>query len=392
MPNDHAKLSPSGASRWLECTPSANREAAYPDRTNDAAEEGTVAHAIAEIQLLREFKLEGYRSTARALKYLKASDFYNATMQEYVDDYVAYVVEVYNAIKKHTPDAVIHIEKRIDLTTFIPEGFGTGDAVIVGEGVAHMIDLKYGKGVSVAAEDNSQLKIYGLGILDEYKFVYGLKEVNLHIYQPRMGNISSWTVSAATLLNWGLNYLRDRAALAFKGEGEFVAGSHCKFCRFAGECKALAEYNLEITKHDFRDANKLSDADIAEILSKADAIKSWLNTIEKHALQYVLGGGLIPNYKVVEGRSNRTLPKENVPKVKRALTKLGLKKADMVTEKLISLTDMEKKVGRKVFAEKMAHFFVKPQGKPTLVTSDDKREEYAPSSVQDFEGLEGVNK
>lgn len=386
----HAKLSPSASSRWLKCTRSAGIEAQYEDRSSEAADEGSLAHALAECLLGMEF---GFTTPAKGkaeLNRLKKEKHYSKTMQEYVDDYVNYVIEAYNAIRKDTPDAVISIEEQIDLQAFVPEGFGTGDVVIVGAGIAHLIDLKYGKGVEVAAENNSQLKTYGAGILEEYSFTYSIKTVSLTIYQPRMGNISTWTIDAEALRHWAETVLAPQAKKAFNNEGEFVAGEHCKFCKFAPECKALAEYNLTLNRFDFADPERLTASDISEILAASSNFKSWLKMIEDFAFKTIAEGGIIPDYKIVEGRSTRQLPEGNVEKIKKVLRSLGLKKEDIIEEKLITITKMESLVGKKLFNEKAGSLLVKPQGSPTLVPASDKRPDFVFSSANDFTETEGI--
>lgn len=241
----HAVLSPSAASRWLACTPSARLEERFPDNAGDFAKEGTLAHAFGETFLLGLILGENAsKEVSDRLENLRNEEFYSIELEDYADEYAAFVWEEFCRIRKETPDAVLRIEEKIDLTEYVPDGFGTGDAVIIADGTLTVIDLKYGKGVKVSAVENKQMMLYALGTLRRYELLYGIDKVRMIIYQPRLGNVSEWEADVPEIKSWAKNYLVPRAAMAFKGEGDFVPGDHCRFCRAKALCKALAERTL----------------------------------------------------------------------------------------------------------------------------------------------------
>jgi hypothetical protein len=381
----HALLSPSAASRWLTCTPSVRLEEAFPDRTSEAAEEGTLAHSLGELIILNTLGLMTKKAYASKLKEIKADKFYNETMQQHCEDYAAFVVERYNEALSRNSDAQIVLEKQIDLTKYLPEGFGTGDVVIVSDDLLEIIDLKYGKGVPVSSEKNKQLMLYGLGVLESYDFLYDIKEVRLTIFQPRIDNTSSWSIDAAELRTWGEEFVIPTAKAAFEGTGEFVVGDHCRFCKAKAQCRALADYNLELAKYDFKAGNLLSDEEVSDILKRADFFTKWISAVEDFALlEAVNNDKHWPGFKLVEGRSNRQYSDES--KVAGVYSGQGLSEEDYYNRKLKGITDMEKKLGKKTFDELVGPLLIKPAGKPTLVPETDKRPEYhsAKGAASDF--------
>jgi hypothetical protein len=237
----HAILSPSGASRWLACTPSARLEAALPDKAGQAAAEGTLAHSIGEWMIKHKAGMVSKAKYNTYLKNLIAHDLYDNSMLDHCEDYAAYVIETFNAAKVRTKDAVIMVETKLDLTKYVPEGFGTGDVIIVADHIMDFIDLKYGKGVQVSAEENKQLMLYALGALEMFDYLYDIHTIRMHIYQPRMDNISVFEIGVGELVYWAEEELTPKAKLAFAGEGEFCVGKHCQFCRARPTCKAHAD-------------------------------------------------------------------------------------------------------------------------------------------------------
>jgi len=387
--NGHALLGPSGASRWMACTPSARLEEKFPDKTSEAAEEGTTAHELGEI-LLRTFTKEYTKRRSNSLlKKLKESKYYNNEMQDAIDNYAAFIVERFEAAKERTPDAVLLIEQKLDLTEYIPESFGTGDCVIIADGTLDIIDLKYGKGVMVSCENNKQMRLYGLGALREFDFMYDIDTVRMTIYQPRLDNISSSEISVAELEEWAREELTPKAQLAWEGKGEFVPGDHCGFCKARVQCRALAEFNLELAKHEFADPELLSDEEIAEILDKAAQFKKWIGSIETYALtEAVDNGKQWPGYKLVEGRSNRVYSDQDA--VAQALTDAGIEETIIYTRSLLGITAMEKAITKKTFETILGDLVIKPQGKPTLVPASDKRPAWNSyeSAVNDFSNIQ----
>ena len=380
----HAILSPSGASRWLNCPPSARLEQSFPDSSGEAAKEGTLAHELGE-NLLRVTLLPDPTLDSNWTR-IQKDPLFTSDMWEHASNYANYVLEAFNAAKAITKDAVIQIEAQLNLTDYVPEGFGTGDAVIIADGTMDIIDLKYGKGVNVSCENNKQMMLYALGGLREFDYMYDIQNVRMTIYQPRMDNISTYEMSVKDLQEWAENVLKPIAKLAFEGKGEFKVGDHCRFCRAKAACKANANENLELTKYDFAESVLLTDAEVADILSRASAFKSWLTSVEEMALtEAVEKGKNWPGYKLVEGRSNRVYMDED--KVALALTREGFGEDEIYLKKLLGITAMEKAITKKTFESVLGGLVIKPAGKPTLVAESDKRSAWnsAESAKSDFQ-------
>jgi hypothetical protein len=324
------------------------------------------------------------------MEFTKTSKYFGIEMKEYIDTYVSYVMERYNEARAKTPDAVILLEQKVDLREFVPDGFGTRDVAIVADKKLLMIDLKYGKGVRVSAEENKQLMIYALGTIREFELLYDIEEIEMVIHQPRLDAISSYTISVDELLTWGDEFVKPKAALAFAGEGAYVAGDHCKFCKARNECRALADYMLDAVVADFADdvkadeyapSNLLTPEEVTKVLQRADAIKSWLKGVEEFALATALDGSREwPGFKLVEGRSNRKITDHT--KAVEALSGVGFSEAVLYKPKeMVSITELEKVVGKKQLTEVLGSLIVKPEGAPTLVPQSDKRAPLAPKAT-----------
>ncbi len=381
----HAVLSPSAASRWLACTPSARLETQFPDKAGDPALEGTLAHEFGELKLRHFNRQINYADYDKRRLELIQNKFYSDALEDYADGYATFVWEKYQMSKRTTSDAVLHIEEIIDLTAYVPEGFGTGDAVILTDGILEIIDLKYGKGVPVSAVENKQMMLYALGALDMFGFMYAVHTVRMTIYQPRLDNISEWEMSVEELTTWGMSELAPRAKMAYAGEGNFVPGKHCQFCRAKAQCRALAEKNLEAAKYEFEDASLLSDSEISKVLSQVDIIKNWVTAVEEYALQAALNGKKFPGFKLVEGRSIRKYSDEKM--VADRLIENGYKESIIYEPaKLKTITAMEKLVTKKAFTILLGDLIIKPQGKPTLAPELDKRQEWN-SAENDFKNV-----
>jgi len=373
----HALLSASGAHRWMVCTPSAVFEEQFKqdEQTSVYAEEGTFAHELAEAILrfgYASIRLE-VDKFAQEMARLKKSDFYSFEMQEEVEKYTDYVSEIYRSAKAKDKYSELRVEDKFDLSQWIPEGFGTNDAVVLVWDEMHVCDLKFGKGVKVSATDNDQLKLYALGALEKHGLSFNIEKVVLHIVQPRIGNFSTFELSVAELMYWAEKEVKVKAALAFEGKGEFVPGDHCRFCKAAVRCKALADKNLEIAKYEFREPNELTDSDLLDIFERVDPFIKWANSIQAFVLSEALKGKVWHGYKLVEGRSNRQI--SNEAKALEALQKAGFTLDKVVNTKIKGLGDLEKLLGKKEFAAVLNPFVTKPGGKPTLVTVDDPRPE-----------------
>lgn len=376
----HAVLSPSAASRWLTCTPSARLELQFPDKAGDYAKEGTLAHLFGELFLRQKQGEDMSELIAKA----RENEFYSSEMETHAEDYAALVWEKYEIARKATPDAVLLVEERIDLTAYVPDGFGTGDSVIIADDLLDIIDLKYGKGVSVSAKNNKQMMLYALGALLKYSIMYGVNRVRMTTYQPRIGNVSEWTLGAADLLEWAESELKQRAKMAFDGIGDFVPGEHCRFCRAKAVCKALAEQNLSVAKEEFLQVSLLTPEQVAEILPKLDGLVNWANAVEEYALDQALQGVKFPGFKIVEGRSIRKYSDDK--KVAERLEANGYGDIIYKPKELKTITTLEKALTKKGFEALVGDLIIKPAGKPTLVPESDKRPEWS-SAEEDFKGV-----
>jgi hypothetical protein len=359
--NSHAVLSASSADRWLHCPPSVRLSERFEDKGSDYALEGTCAHALAEYKLRKALGYPADDPTENL-------DFYNEEMDEATDGYVSYVLEQVQAAKETCADPTVMVEQRIDFSRWVKQGFGTADALVIADGTLHIIDLKYGTGIEVSAEDNPQLKCYALGALALFDGIYDIDNVALHIYQPRRQNISKWQLPKTDLLTWAEEVLKPAADLAWDGKGNFSCGDWCRFCKSKNICRARAEENLKLAQHDFKLPPELSDAEIEVILSKVDGLVSWASDIKEYALQQALSGKERHGFKLVEGRSIRRYTDET--SVAKAVSDAGF---DPYEKKLLGITAMQKLLGKSRFDELLSAYIEKPQGKPTLVPDSDKR-------------------
>ena len=358
----HALLSASASKQWLNCPPSARLCADKDDRASPYAQQGTDAHELCEHKVLKAI---GQATT----DHVDNLDFYDAEMENCTEEYRNYVIEQLEKAKSFCKDPIILVEQRLDFSKWAPEGFGTGDCIIVADDVLHIIDFKYGLGVLVEAENNPQMMCYALGALDIYDGIYDIKTVKMTIFQPRRENISTFEMNKKDLLNWADNILAPAAKLAYEGTGEFKAGDHCQFCKVKADCRKRAEYNLELAKYDFVMPANLEDTEIAAILPRADELVAWVNDIKEYALQQALSGTVYDGYKVVEGRANRKYTDEDA--VAYAVKDAGF---DPFEKKLLGITAMTSLLGKTKFNELLGDLVEKPQGKPTLVPISDKRQ------------------
>ncbi|NCD08092.1 MAG: DUF2800 domain-containing protein [Negativicutes bacterium] len=357
----HALLSASGAHRWLNCTPSARLEREFDDDSGEAAAEGTAAHALSEHKLRRALKL---RSKKPVSKY--DSD----EMDIHTDGYVEFVQEVIEQAKQTCIDPKVLIEQRLEFSKYVPDGFGTGDCLVIADGILHIIDFKYGQGLLVVAEDNPQMKLYALGALELFDGIYDITTVSMTIYQPRRENVSTYTVCKESLSQWADEVLRPLAQLAFEGSGEYCCGDWCRFCRAAVKCRARAEEKLKLTQLEFALPPLLTDAEIEGILAKLDELTAWASDIRAYALEAAINHGKHWNgFKLVAGRSNRKYADEDAV----AETAKAAGYHDIYSQSLISITEMERLMGKAKFNEILGDLVEKPQGKPSLVPISDKR-------------------
>lgn len=380
---EHALLSPSGSHRWMHCTPSARLEENLPESTSSAAEEGTVAHELAEYALDMYLKGE-YLPLLDELptpKHIAENEYYSSEMDKYVTDYICYVCDIYELVQ----NAEMHIERKFDLTSYVPECFGSCDCDIVGEKVLNIIDLKYGKGVQVDAKDNSQLMMYALGVLRSLspKRQAEIETVRMHIAQVRLGNYSVFEMAARDLTHWGIHVLRPTAEKAWAGQGETKVGSHCKFCKFKAQCRAQKEALVsEFETHGETKALTLDE--IGDILSKSDMFTDWLASVKTFAMQAATRGEKVKGWKLVEGRSVRVIT--DTEKAIERLKAIGFSTEDVTDRKLKGIGDLKRLVGKKPLEAALDGLIIKPQGLPTLAPENDKREALNPT-IDDFEEL-----
>ena len=360
-PEKHAKLSASSAHRWMNCNPSANLEREFADKTSEAAAEGSAAHALCEHKLRKALKMRSVRPVSK---------YDSDEMEMYTDSYVEFVLEQIEVAKQHSTDPFVLIEQRLDFSCYVPDGFGTGDCLIVADKLLHIIDFKYGLGVLVDAAENPQMMLYALGALQLFDALYDIDTISMSIFQPRRENVSTWTITVAELKEWAEKILRPKAELAFKGEGEFNPGPWCTFCKAAVKCRARAEEKLALAQYEFAKPPLLTDEEIEDILSRLDDLTKWANEIAAYAQDAAINHGKQWNgFKLVEGRSVRKYSDEAA--VVAAATAAGYR--DIYKKSHISITEMEKLMGKKTFTEVLGGLVIKPQGKPTLVPASDKR-------------------
>ncbi|MGN0682692.1 MAG: DUF2800 domain-containing protein [Oscillospiraceae bacterium] len=366
-PTTHATLSASSAYRWLACPPSVMATKDMPDETTVYAEEGSVAHEVAE------YKVRWYLGEKDLIP-PSTGNFNAEEIDRHTDSYAYYVADKIESIRKSCPDAVVMVEQKLDFSNYVEGGFGTGDLVIVADDIIQVIDFKYGKGVAVSAEHNPQMMLYALGTLNLYDYLYDVRTVKMAIVQPRLDSISEWEISIEDLLSWAENTLRPTAELATKGEGEFKAGEHCRFCKLRATCRARAELMLDAAKHEFAEPAELTDDEIAGILKIAPDLAKWAEDVFAYAQARAINEGKHwDGFKVVEGRSNRKYADEY--KIAEVCRNNGYQLSQIYKNTLIGITDMEKLLGKKQFKELLGDYIIKPKGKLTLVPESDKREE-----------------
>ena len=379
----HALLSASGSSRWLNCTPSARLEEGFANSESVYAAEGTLAHEFAELMLRHingELTLRKYNFRVKKLKKMA---LYSTEMDAEVEKYVEYVLEQHSVAFNEFGYSDLLIEEKIDLTHYIPDGFGTNDSVIIADDVAEVIDLKYGKGVVVYAKENSQLMLYGLGALREHELSYDIETIRLTIVQPRLNHVDSWDISADDLRKWGESIVKPKAKAADLGEGLQQAGPWCKWCRAKAKCATIAAHHLKLAKHEFKSPHLLTDDNILEVYKQQKELVDWAKSVSDYVLKEALKGKKWNGFKLVEGRSNRTITDKT--KAAEILLDGGYTADKFMVSKFTTLSALEKLVGKQELTTLLAGVLVKPKGKPTLVDNNDKRPEYEDdSAVDDF--------
>ncbi|HFR3770669.1 TPA: DUF2800 domain-containing protein [Streptococcus suis] len=359
----HAILSASSASRWMACPPSVRLTEGLEDQTSSFAQEGTDAHELCAYLVEKALGRKARDPTAEL-------EYYSEEMQDCAEEYRNFVMEQVEKANTYSRDPITLIEQRLDFSKWVPEGFGTGDCIIVADKLLQVIDYKHGLGILVEADHNPQMMCYALGALDLFEELYDIETITMTIFQPRKNNVSTFQLSKAELLEWAETELSPKAQLAFKGEGDMKSGKHCQFCKLKAVCRKRAEDNLALAKMEFADPATLNNEDIAEILPKLDQLVSWANDVKAHALNEATSGHHIPGYKLVEGRAVRKYSDEH--QVANAVRSIGL---DPYEKKLLTITAMTKLLGKKQFNDLLGGLIIKPSGKPQLVPLDDNRQE-----------------
>lgn len=362
MPKNHAKLSPSAADRWIHCPGSIRlSEQLPPAPSSEFAEEGTTAHALAEL------KVQGKPATSEIL----SSPFYCGEMEEATDYYAGIIWEKMAAAG---PDAVLMVEQRLDLDEWVPGGFGTADAVIISDDLIEVVDLKYGKGIRVDAAGNPQLRIYGLGLVNLFGDLYDFTKIRMTIVQPRLDHVSSEELGVMDLLIWANHTVKPAAAEALDQTivPKTACGAWCRWCPAKAVCRTRAEANLELARYDFKKPDLLEVSEIADILGRIDELQRWASDVQTYALEQAVAGEHFTGWKLVEGRSVRKYADDLA--VAEKLQAAGFPEAALYERKLLGLTAMEKLVGKKKLTETLGDLIVKPAGKPVLVQESDKRD------------------
>lgn len=371
-PEVHSVLGASAADRWMNCTPSAQLTAGMEDEATTFAAEGTAAHALCEWKVRKALKMRAGRRPT--------SDYWTDEMEEFTDDYRDFIMDLVGQAKLTCKDPVTLIEQHLDFSCYVPDGFGTGDFLLVADRELNVVDFKYGRGVAVYADHNPQMMLYALGALNLFDCLYDIEQVTMTIFQPRLSSISTWTISAEELYKWAEEVLRPKAELAAKGEGEFISGSWCRFCKARNTCRARAESFLELARMEFQPPALLSDEEVAEVMEKADELSKWASDVMAYAqVEAIENGKHWDGYKLVEGRSVRKFSDE--AKVETAAKEAGY--TDIYNKSLITLTAFEKLMGKKTFADVLGQYVTKPAGKLTLVPVSDKRPEVSVNTVND---------
>lgn len=411
MPGKHAVLSASSSKQWLHCPPSARLQENFPNESSVYAEEGTWAHELGE------YKVKKY---LHERKKRPQSEFFTEEIEQATDVYAEFVISIIEGMKRNGVEPLCFVEERLDFSNIVPEGFGTGDMIILGKdeqgrGLLHICDYKNGKGVFVDAHENSQMMLYATGALNAYGYIYEIETVRMSIIQPRLENISTYEMSAADLRAWGES-IRPIAQMAFEGKGEQHPGDWCRFCRAKPVCKACMEEALALARDEFLDLDGgaltdeaeetdatapynadtsapvfkapglVSFSELVKILPTLNRISSWIESVFAFVSGEAINHGVpVEGYKVVEGRSKRIFT--DTKAVIKAAESEGY--TDIYKQELLTLTEFEKMMGKKKFAEILGQYVTKPPGKLALVPESDPRPAVDLSTAADeFESLE----
>jgi len=373
----HALLSASGSKRWLTCTPSARLEATLPEQKRqpgafDFSQEGTTAHSLAEIKLRQYFGQIESQDYEKEYTEIKSTPYYNDDFEANVDNYVLYVRSQIG--EGNTP----LFEQRVDFSDWVPDGFGTADVVILSKHSIRVIDLKFGRGVPVNAQDNTQLRLYALGAYAKFKEEWpDIKEVSYTIHQPRLDSISTDGTTIIKLVDWANYFVKPKAKKAWAGAGEFLPGEHCQFCKAKAQCRARSDFNTELTRLEFRDPPLLDEDEISLVLSKAQDLRTWVNDVEEHAVNRAVDSNIIPpGFKLTTSITHRRYVDQALAAT--VLEDKGLDK-EVIWEKpkLKTIAAIKKLVPKSPIEAWLGDLIARPEGQPKLVrVKDDLKEDF----------------
>lgn len=379
-PEEHALLSASGSHRWLSCPPSVRLSESIPSKSSTFAEEGRVAHSYSEF-ILGKFlgKVSGSPPSS-----IIENAYFNEEMKAAVGEYTDRVKEEFNAAYAMDKDATLLLEQQYQYDDYVPDGFGTSDVTIITKNKLIVIDLKYGKGVPVEAEDNPQIRLYALGAYQSFGLLYDFDEVEMHIMQPRLESYTYEKLSLGELLSWGES-IKPIARVAYDGGGEFKSGEHCRWCPVKATCRHRYNENIELAKYEFSNPDLLTEAEIGSILEKVKHLESWSKDIQEYAFEQAKKGKDIPGWKLVAGRKSRAIDRRKVDEYKKEL-RLMYTNDELTESSFKSMSKIEKMVGKKDFSDLFGDYLIIQEGKPTLVKEDDKRPGISgvQSAIEDF--------
>ena len=381
---DHAILSPSSAKRWINCTPSALLAEAAGSKSSVYAEEGTLAHEMAEHALTRY--LEGvYDPIIDGALTIKDEHFRNPLfsidMANYIRDYCDFVIGEGYEMQKQDGSNKMYLERRVDITDFAPDSFGSVDVTLVSDKTIHIIDLKYGAGVKVYADMNEQMLMYALGTLKSLD-ADKIEKIRMTIAQVRLDHYDTFEMSKEDLLAWAEKVLKPAAKAAIQGIGKQVIGSWCGFCPVKAQCRAQRDAILA----DFEEKPEpllLSDEEIVDLIGKIDTYKSWIESVNKYVYDRAIQGHKWEGYKLVAGRTSRVIKDE--AKIRQTLLNEFLED-EVLNIKLKGIGDLEKLLGKKVFSARFGDAIESRPGAPKLVPESAKGVEYNPLCDFDVEG------
>lgn len=372
MEREHSLLNPSSAEIWLTCTRAPRFAAKFEKKQSDYADEGTLCHAIATDELNYRLKRLSKKEYLKRLGVSKQHRLYDKEMDGYAEGFVDYVLSIYETyLLKGWAD--IWVEEKIDYDHIAPDGYGHLDVAILSPKTIDVIDYKYGKGVAKSAIANPQLGLYAIGVIRAAQFIDEFEKVNLHIYQPRIDNISTYTNTVKEYTRWGETTVKKAATLAWKGEGDFRAGVHCRFCAAQPKCQEAANRHKALAEFDFKLPYEMDNDDVAEVLAIGESLLHWYTSVKEYATQEARKGAKFPGFKLVAGKSMRKFADGKEALIKKALINAGYTGSDFTKTQLVGFGELEKLLGKDGIDKIIGKFIIKPAGLPTLVPETDKR-------------------